>query len=54
MSVMIAKVATRSLSNLAALPPDVFDAGLHHLTEDARSAHLKFPLYEHLDLVVFG
>lgn len=51
---MIAKVATRSLSNLAALPSEAFDAGLRHLTADARSGRLRFPLHEHLDLVVFG
>ncbi len=51
---MIAKVATRSLSNLAALPAETFDAGLRHLSTDARAGHLEFPLHERLDLIVFS
>ena len=51
---LIAKVATRSLSNLAALPDAVFDEGLRRLTADARSGRLRFPLDERLDLVVFN
>jgi SAM-dependent methyltransferase len=51
---LIAKVATRSLSNLAWLADPVFDEGLRRLTADARSGRLPFPIDERLDLVVFG
>jgi SAM-dependent methyltransferase len=48
---LVDKVATRSLSNLATLPDDVFAAGLHALRRAA--AGLEYPLDERLDLVVF-
>jgi len=47
---LVDKVATRSLSNLATLPDDVFDAGLHAVRRDA--PRLGYPLDERLDLVV--
>lgn len=49
---LVGKVATRSLSNLAALPDDVFEAGLRALRRDAPG--LGCPLDEQLELVVFG
>ena len=49
---LVDKVATRSLSNLAQLPDDVFEAGLRALQRDARE--LSYPLDERLDLVVFA
>jgi hypothetical protein len=39
------------LSNLAALPDDVFAAGLDGLRRDAEG--LDYPLDERLDLIVF-
>jgi SAM-dependent methyltransferase len=48
---LVAKVATRSLSNLAGLSDDVFAAGLRDLERAAPG--LDFPLDERLDLVVY-
>jgi len=48
---LVDKVATRSLSNLATLPDDVFAAGLHAVRRDAPG--LSYPLNERLDLVIF-
>ena len=48
---LVGKVATRSLSNLARLPDDVFAAGLEAVRTDAPG--LAYPLDERLDLVVF-
>jgi SAM-dependent methyltransferase len=50
---LIAKVASRSLSNLAALPDETFHDGLTRLKADATSGRIAFPIEEHLDLVVF-
>jgi SAM-dependent methyltransferase len=47
---LVDKVATRSLSNLATLPDDVFAAGLRAVRRDA--PRLDYPLDERLDLVV--
>ena len=51
---MIAKVTSRSLSNLAAMPDALFVEGVRRLTADAHSGALPFPVTERLDLVVFG
>jgi SAM-dependent methyltransferase len=48
---LVDKVATRSLSNLAMLPDDVFTAGLHAVRRDAPGLH--YPLDERLELIIF-
>jgi SAM-dependent methyltransferase len=48
---LVGKVATRSLSNLARLPDDVFADGLRTVERDVPG--LEFPLDERLSLVVF-
>ena len=48
---LVGKVATRSLSNLARLPDDVFADGLRTVERDVPG--LEFPIDERLDLVVF-
>jgi ubiquinone/menaquinone biosynthesis C-methylase UbiE len=47
---LIAKVRSRTLSNLAALPDERFEAGLNALVEHPP----KIPVLQALDLVVFG
>lgn len=49
---LIEKAATRSLSNLAQLPDDVFAAGLRTLQREAPALH--YPIDERLDLVIFA
>ena len=48
------RVATRSLSNLAALPEEQFRAGLAALRRDVATGRVELPLVDHLDLVVFA
>lgn len=48
---LVDKVATRSLSNLAGLPDDVFAVGLDALRRAAPG--LSYPLTERLDLITF-
>jgi SAM-dependent methyltransferase len=49
-----ARVASRSLSNLAALPDEEFRAGLAALRRDVAAGRVEQPLVDHLDLVVFA
>jgi SAM-dependent methyltransferase len=50
---LLAKVRTRSLSHLAALPDAKYHAGLRLLESDAQHGRLTGPIRERLDLVVF-
>jgi SAM-dependent methyltransferase len=53
MDEFVERARSRSLSNLAALPDDVFQAGLRALEQDARAGALPPRIVERLDLVVF-
>lgn len=49
----LARARSRTLSNLAALPDDLFHKGLQAIERDAANGHLPDRVVEHLDLVVF-